>query len=277
MATIPLAAIASGADIAVGEGSVWISEGHQGHRVYRLDPKSNTIVATLPAGREPLDIGVVAGGLWVSGQGAIHRIDAATNTVSSIPFGGGGFTRVKVGADAVWAAFDYASEVSRIDPYTMSVSAVVPLPADSWIQVVGEGRVWVTLGPVGRRRFTSPEYLRGDVVESFSAISVTSSRQSGEAIAVGAFPHLTLGEGSLWVGARVPGQGDFLTRVDPQTLIPIGKSLRLPSFVSHLTVGFDSVWIVSSRDPSLILRVPICRRRWIPCSNPFPTGRSGPS
>ena len=51
VATIPVAAILPGADIAAGEGGICITEGHRGQRVYRIDGrKASSIVSRSASG-----------------------------------------------------------------------------------------------------------------------------------------------------------------------------------------------------------------------------------
>ena len=78
----------------------------------------------------------------------------------------------------------------------------------------------------------------------------------------------------MWVASTTRGKGAFLVRRDPHTLRQIGSTLRLPTGVGQFTTGFGSVWLVSAWKESLIHRVPVCKRRWIPCSTPTLAGWS---
>jgi DNA-binding beta-propeller fold protein YncE len=122
--------------IAAGEGGVWITEGHRGQRVYRIDPKTNTVAATLSVGEEPWDIGVVAGAVWVGGRGAIHRIDPATNAVTSIPFGG--YSRV------AFMVRGQGAYLVRRDPQTLRpVGSPLRLPSFVGQFTTGFDSVWI--------------------------------------------------------------------------------------------------------------------------------------
>ena len=52
-------------EVAVGEGSVWVTNYLDG-TVSRIDPATNRVVATLEVGRHPDHIAVGEGGIWVT-------------------------------------------------------------------------------------------------------------------------------------------------------------------------------------------------------------------
>jgi virginiamycin B lyase len=59
--TIPAADPAA---VAVGRGSVWVAN-RQTKNVERIDPRTNTTLATIPLGNTPTAIAVGAGAVWV--------------------------------------------------------------------------------------------------------------------------------------------------------------------------------------------------------------------
>ncbi|MGI9184816.1 MAG: hypothetical protein ACR2GZ_07615 [Solirubrobacteraceae bacterium] len=79
----------------MGEGSVWVTAGRGDGSVYRIDPATDRVVATIHVGGSVSGIAVGAGRVWVSraaqGPGDVIRIDPHPNRVSGAP--------VKVGPD----------------------------------------------------------------------------------------------------------------------------------------------------------------------------------
>ena len=122
--TIPLAQNSIGAApnptaVAVGEGAVWVASrvstfssstlrkpSIRRGTVTRIDPQTNTVVATIPVGADPFSIAVGEGAVWVANRRGftISRIDPSTNkVVASIPVGNRPQSLV-AGGGAVWVA-----------------------------------------------------------------------------------------------------------------------------------------------------------------------------
>jgi YVTN family beta-propeller protein len=109
-------------NVAVGEGAVWVSnydaELHQGNdTVMRVDPNSNSIVATVAVGIKPYTMSTGAGYLWVVDQDndTMVKVNPKTNTVVGLPrIVGGGPSDVSVGENAVWVSNIRDGTVSRI-------------------------------------------------------------------------------------------------------------------------------------------------------------------
>jgi virginiamycin B lyase len=53
------------AGVAVGFGDVWVASSIDG-TVTRIDPQTGEVVATIEVDGEPEDVGVGAGGVWVT-------------------------------------------------------------------------------------------------------------------------------------------------------------------------------------------------------------------
>jgi ABC-type branched-subunit amino acid transport system substrate-binding protein len=73
--------------VRVGEGSVWVLNGNTA-TVTRIDPQQRAVLATITLGIDhgPVRLAVGGGAAWVAnGDGTLSRIDAATNTVRTIP------------------------------------------------------------------------------------------------------------------------------------------------------------------------------------------------
>jgi YVTN family beta-propeller protein len=94
------------ADVAVGAGSVWATDQDRS-AVWRIDPRTNTIVGTITVGKHPAGVEVGAGSVWVaSGDGTVSRIDPAANRVARTIEVGGTPNSVAVGSGQVWVSVD---------------------------------------------------------------------------------------------------------------------------------------------------------------------------
>jgi YVTN family beta-propeller protein len=133
-------------DVAVGEGAAWVTGDMVDRRIWRLDPRTGRIEATIKLPVAMRTIAAGEGALWVTApiDDLVLRIDPATNRITDrIPVGAGA-SGVAVGDGAVWVTSFIAGTVSRIDPRTRRVVSTVRvggLPRDV---AVGAGGVWVT-------------------------------------------------------------------------------------------------------------------------------------
>jgi len=81
VATIPIRGVATG--VAVGGGGVWVASVLEPAAIYRIDPATNRVVATIATGHSPTGaLAFEALDLWVANQdGYLTRIDSRTNQV----------------------------------------------------------------------------------------------------------------------------------------------------------------------------------------------------
>jgi streptogramin lyase len=85
----------------------------------RIDPATNTVVATIEGISQTLGAGVAVGGgsVWASVPTGIGRIDPATNEiVEVIPIGSGGYVDLAWFDGELWASSTSRNLVYRIDP-----------------------------------------------------------------------------------------------------------------------------------------------------------------
>jgi glutamine cyclotransferase len=114
------------------------------------------IATRIPVGNGPSELAAGAGAIWVplAGEGSVVRIDPATNTVvATIPIGEplgsfGSPYNVATRGDQIWVADNGAGRFVRIDPATNQVvqtlaapSLIVP-PYDVLRFAVGDGTLW---------------------------------------------------------------------------------------------------------------------------------------
>ena len=116
--------------IATGIGSVWVLNGNAAS-VTRIDPAQAGVTATIPIGieRVPRRLSVGDGAAWVAdGDGTLARIDAATNlpTTSTVA---PSLYDVGVGAGGVWVTSGSAIAGGSFAAGTTAGGAVQALPA----------------------------------------------------------------------------------------------------------------------------------------------------
>lgn len=133
--------------LAITEDSVWTnSKGTD--MVFRMDPRSDKVLAAVPVKKPCSGFAVAVGTLWSPSceENVIYRIDLGTNqVVARVPVGpanteGG----IAFGAGSAWMPSDPKGIVSRIDPATNQVIAQIRVPEDSFTAVFGYDLVWVS-------------------------------------------------------------------------------------------------------------------------------------
>ena len=154
--TIPVGTFPIG--LAVTPGAIWVANHHgppATGSIMRIDPTTNTVVATIPLGVLPFDgpkfVAAGAGSVWVGvpNLGAVVRISAATDQIEQTIPVGGVCTGIAADDTSVWVAGWYgpgcATGVTHIDA---SANAVVGAKIDAGGCVadvaIGFGSVWYT-------------------------------------------------------------------------------------------------------------------------------------
>jgi YVTN family beta-propeller protein len=168
-------------------------------RVVRIDPSTNTVVATIPVRIEPtpedfnfIELHVAFGSVWVATAVTnVVRIDPIRNRVAeTISLGPCcGLIGEMVASDkALWASGEFNNSLFRISPRSNTVVAEVPSPVGGLLVGNGflDGFVWVISNDEG-----VCQLLRVD--PHTNTMRITS-------IALGflSFTMMT-GDGSLWV------------------------------------------------------------------------------
>jgi YVTN family beta-propeller protein len=132
--------------LAVGQRVLWLAGDPREHVVWRIDPVSQRIAATISLPFIPKAIAAGYGSVWVTSLlgDTVSRIDPRTDRiVATIPVGRGPFA-IAAGAGAVWVTSAIDDALWRIDPATNRVVARVPLAGAPQSVAVGAGGVWVT-------------------------------------------------------------------------------------------------------------------------------------
>lgn len=209
----------------------WVSNSPR-NSVSRMDPKTNTVVATIAVGKEP-GSGLAAGfgSLWVPncGDSTLSRIDLVSGVVTAtIPMtianSEGG---IATGAGSVWVLTDLRSTLARLDPATNKVVAEIRVAPGSHAAAFGEKSVFVTSTTESSLTRIDPE-----------------TNLVVEVVKVGPKPRfLAVGLGSVWT----LNQGDgSISRVDLATNKVVATiECGIPGGGGEIAVGEGSVWATS--------------------------------
>jgi hypothetical protein len=144
--------------IAVGEGSVWVTapelrpDGSRGNLV-RIDPDTNDVAATIHLGGPIGGVAVGGGSVWVTlpedVASTVFRVDPATDQVVDTVRVGVGVGSVIFGEGSVWANHEFdVGSVTRIDPASGGVAGTLDVPI---VQAAGGGSLWGASGDAVQR------------------------------------------------------------------------------------------------------------------------------
>jgi tRNA A-37 threonylcarbamoyl transferase component Bud32/DNA-binding beta-propeller fold protein YncE len=115
--------------IAVGAGGLWVLGDPTDPMLWRIDPATGKLAATIRLPFAPTDVAVGDGSVWVTSAraNALARIDPSTNHVTAAIPAGKGAGAVAVGAGSVWVADQVGGTITRIDPHTLRAIATIKL------------------------------------------------------------------------------------------------------------------------------------------------------
>jgi YVTN family beta-propeller protein len=219
-----------------------------------IDPKTNSVVESIPVGSGPGPIAVGEGSVWVANidDETVVQIDPTTRKVVDTIGVGVEPTDLAVGEGVVWVAAGFDHRLLRIDTANNQVrlrlripEAIGPLPAGyergPSALAVGEGAVWLAHGD---------EVTRIDPATSQIVDTIRAGGNWSGAIATG--------EGAVWVveNSRVQtrkqksGLTNGLVRIDPESNAVTGRvpvpGLGEPgggeSTAGIIGVGAGAVW-----------------------------------
>jgi YVTN family beta-propeller protein len=229
----------SGAAPGANDGdvpTVWISNKPK-DSVARLDPKTNTVAATIAAGKRPCSgLAVGFGSLWVPncGDSTIARVDLKTGDVTATVKTtiGSSEGSIASGAGSIWMMTDDKGTLARFDPATNKIVAEVYLPTGSFglafdASPEDDAALWVT----------STEHDSVSKVDPHTNLVV-------ETIKVGKAPRfIATGAGGVWT----LNQGDgSVTRIDPKTNKVVATvEVGVPGGGGDIAAGEGSVWVTS--------------------------------
>jgi virginiamycin B lyase len=222
--------------VSITPDAVWV--GSTGpFAVHRIDPKTNTQVATVRLPGEPC-AGLAAGfgSLWVplcSAVPLLAKVDLKTNRLVSVFKTGPAAAEGGVAAspDSIWLVIDKQGSLARIDPDTGTVRRITHLPAGSYNPFYSDSQIWVT---------------RADGSEVTSVDASTGTILA--TVPTGPGPRfLTAGVGAVWT----LNQGDgSVTRIDTRAKQATSTTaLRIPGKGGDISFGGGMIWATVSKVP----------------------------
>ena len=131
--------------IAVGAGSVWVVGDTRDPTLWRVDPATQRVTATVALPFAPRDVAVGSGGVWLVDRraGSVIRVDPRTNRiVATIPVGRGP-SAVAIGEGVVWVSNELDGTVSRIEPKRNVVDRTISVGSAPIDLAAGLGALWV--------------------------------------------------------------------------------------------------------------------------------------
>jgi YVTN family beta-propeller protein len=133
-------------EMAVGAGSLWVLGDALDRRVWRLDPRSGAIQATIALRFPPRSVVVADGAAWITDglDDTVVPIDARSNRVLPAVAVGRGAAGVTATNGAVWVANAIDGTVSRIDARSRRVVDTVHVGGSPSEIDAGPDGVWVT-------------------------------------------------------------------------------------------------------------------------------------
>jgi DNA-binding beta-propeller fold protein YncE len=229
----PARGVANPTGIAVGGGSVWVTNGFAGQLI-QIDPAQAN--SGTPLALSPGIAGVAYGedAVWIASpnDGTLIRLDPLTHETKNIPLPAGSRPQdVAVGEGAVWVA-DASGRVLAVDPASLRVTKTLPLLNDREASriAVGEGYVWVTSTP-------TDSVIRIDP----SAGTLTTI----EHVADGPLG-IAAGGGSVWVAGSLDGS---VVRLDPVSATVTGSPIELGFSPTAVALSPDGIWVSLSATP----------------------------
>ena len=220
--------------IAIDE-EVWVSNKPK-DSVARLDPKTNTVLATIPVGKRPCSgLTTGFGSLWVPncGDQTLSRVDLKTGSITAtIPMTIGHTEgSIATGGGSIWIVIDTKGTLARIDPATNAIVAEIYVAPGSFGLTYGEDALWVT----------SSEKNLVTRVDPHTNLIV-------ETIAVGKTPRfIAAGGGAVWVLNQSDGS---VSRIDPATNKVVATiAVGVPGGGGDIAAGEGSVWVTAFEYP----------------------------
>ena len=139
---------------------------------------------------------------------------------------------VESGFGSIWVANGPSRTVTRIDPFTNAVLAVIPVPNPASVLAAGAGAMWLTSFP-------------GDSVTRIDPATNTATGTVSLAPSGLGPIGITVYDGSVWVANHDGNPTGSVAKIDPATLsvvdvIPVGsQSFAGPNW---LAAGAGSIW-----------------------------------
>lgn len=221
--------------VAVTPNAVWV--GSTGpDAVSRIEPKTNTVTATVKLGGAPCaGLATGFGSLWVPLCGQLPmlaKVDIRTGTLTKVFKVGPAAAEggVATSPDSVWLVIDKSGTLARINPISGAIQQKIQVPPGSYNPRYSDGQIWVTRAD-------------GSEITSIDAATGTNIGTT----ATGPGPRfLTDGDGAVWT----LDQGDgTLTRVDTRTKATRIVGVGTPGEGGDIAFGEGMIWTTVRKIP----------------------------
>jgi DNA-binding beta-propeller fold protein YncE/pimeloyl-ACP methyl ester carboxylesterase len=222
----------------VTSDAVWVTSQFD-EELYRVDPATNRVVATLPIPDHVEGVRAVDGSLWLSryDPNEVVQLDPSTGAlVNRITFD----SQPNLATDGrrLWviAERDGQSQIVEIDPDTAAELARFHIDAPPGFTTFDAGSLWVS-------SFGTTSVSRFDLAAGRVTAVVDVGGEPRSVVAAG---------GSIWVAVNTaaPTQTGAVVRIDPATN---AKSATVVTgrWVHSLAAGDNAVWATNFRDGTL--------------------------
>src|SRR5262249_46052981 len=219
--------------MAVGEGAVWVPAASK-DVVFKVDPITNKLVQEIPAQMLSSEGSIAAGegGVWVitatgSGDTNLTRFNPASGTVDAIIPLPSNSAGVVVDFGAVWVTGTNNGELYRIDPTTNMITSTVKL--HEWPRFIasGEGSIWVFNQSDG-----TVQRIDGKTAKLLATIETGLSGKRSD---------IACGGGYVWISAP----GTPVSPIDPRTntLVREFKGSLMGEEANAIRYGAGSLWV----------------------------------
>jgi len=135
--------------IVSSAGSIWTNVNGNRNVVVRIDPRTDRILARIPAPSACAQLAADDSGVW-GGCGddpflpGLSRIDPRTNRVTATFNEGGWSGAVALDHGSLWFATTATHKLGRIDTRTNKVVSLLNLPGPAFGMTAGAGAIWTT-------------------------------------------------------------------------------------------------------------------------------------
>ena len=143
-------------------GSIWTNVNSSPNVVVRIDPRTDRILATIPAPSACTQLAADDTAVWgASGDdgscpSGVNRIDTAHQPVTATFDQGGAADAVALDNGSLWYGTTTTHKLGRIDTRTNKVVSLVDLPGPAFGMTAGAGAIWTTDRDDGLLFKTSP-------------------------------------------------------------------------------------------------------------------------
>jgi streptogramin lyase len=231
--TIKLPWASGTTSVAVGFGSLWVTNGDQA-RLVRIDPVSGHVQGDRLVGSgEAVVVVVGEGAVWVGRRAkrtndppsSIVKVDPRGGETKEILFGQEGVGDIAIGGGYVWVPNRRRNRLSRIDP-SSAVRKSTPIGLGQHRVAFGADQVWVT------------NYDDGTISQNNRSLSNAVT----DALNVRGPLDLTVSGNTVWVASYLD---DAVVRLDARTGKAVGEPIPVGRNPFAIVAHGGHVWVTN--------------------------------